>query len=124
MALSNDLRKRIIECYNNKEGSIRKLALRFKLAPSTVWELVKRYEKTGELGHTSPPGRTPKIGEQGLKKIEELIAKKNDLTLVELVEHLERQSGIKVCTGTIHNACRKLGLRYKKNAISGGTRAR
>jgi len=124
MALSKDIRKRIIECYKNKEGSIRKLASRFKAAPSTVWELLKNYEKTGEIKHKSPPGRTPKVDEKGLKRIEQCIAKKNDMTLVELVEQLERYNGIKVCTGTMHNTCRKLGLRYKKNAISGGTRAR
>ena len=124
MALSKDIRKRIIECYENKEGSIRKLAQRFKTAPSTVWELVRHYRKSGEINHLSPPGRTPKINAAGLKKIEDFIKKKNDITLAELAEKFKACSGIMVCAGTIHNACKKLELRYKKNAISSRARTR
>jgi transposase len=43
MALSIDLRKRIIEANENEEGSIRELAKRFKVGFASIWRLLKRY---------------------------------------------------------------------------------
>ena len=38
-AYSNDLRRKIIEAYQKKEGSLRKLAKRFAVSFSFVWRL-------------------------------------------------------------------------------------
>ena len=46
---SNDLRKKIIEAYQKKEGSLRKLAKRFSVSFSFVWRLVKRFRKSGSV---------------------------------------------------------------------------
>jgi len=54
MALSLDLRERIIEAYENGEGSIRELAHRFKVGFATVWRLLKRYRTAGEIAPQSP----------------------------------------------------------------------
>ena len=48
-AYSNDLRKKIIEAYQRKEGSLRKLAKRFSVSFSFVWRLVKRFRKSGSV---------------------------------------------------------------------------
>jgi len=40
---SLDLRQRIIDSYTNGEGSIRQLAVRYKLGPDCVRRLLKRY---------------------------------------------------------------------------------
>ena len=48
-AYSLDLRKKIIEAYLNQEGSIRKLAVRFKVAKSFIQTLIKRYKEEGSI---------------------------------------------------------------------------
>ena len=69
MALSVDLRTRIINSYQNEEGSIREIATRFKVGFVTVWRLLKKYRLTGELLAQSPPGRKSKIDEKGMQLI-------------------------------------------------------
>lgn len=119
MALSLDLRTRIIEAYDNGEGSIRKLAVRFKVGFATIWRLLKRYHTVGEVKAKSPPGKKSKIDKAGLKLMEKLIAKDESITLRELGAALAKQRNLEVSLMAVHRACRRLQLRYKKNALSG-----
>jgi len=121
MALSLDLRERIIEAYENKEGSIRALAKRFKVGFATIWRLLKRYRNEGDLNPQSPPGRKSKINKAGLKLIEKLINKNKDITLSELCEALMTQQGIQVSLMAMHRACKRLELHYKENNLSSRT---
>ena len=53
-AESLDLREKIVEAESQKEGSIRQVALRFKVAPSLVQKLLKSYREVkslAPLGH-------------------------------------------------------------------------
>lgn len=118
MALSLDLRERIIKAYENEEGSIRQLAKRFAIGSASVWRLLKRYQNKGELTPTSPPGRTPMIDEKGLKLIYGLLQKDNDATLQELCNKFAEKTGMCVQIVTMHRACKRLKLNYKKNFIS------
>lgn len=115
MALSLDLRQRIVEAYENDEGSIRELANRFKVGFATVWRLLKRYRIKGEITPQSPTGRRSKIDKTGLKLIEKLVTKDQDITLNELCETLAKQEAIHVSLMAVHRACRRLSLHYKKN---------
>lgn len=123
MALSKDLRQRIINAYENNEGSIKKLSLRFKVATSTVWELLKLYRSTQQLEATSPPGRTPKVGLKEVRIIERLIRQKNDSTLFELCHAFDKETGIKIGKSTMHRVCSRLKISYKKKRISSGTKS-
>ena len=48
-AYSVDLRQKIVEAYTLKEGSIRQIAYRFKVAKSFVQTLLKRYKTQQSL---------------------------------------------------------------------------
>lgn len=48
-AYSIDFRQKIVATYQNKQGSIRQVAKRFKVAPSFVQKLLKRYQETETL---------------------------------------------------------------------------
>lgn len=115
MALSIDLRERIIEAYENGEGSIRELAKRFKVGFATIWRLLKRYRIEGEIAPQSPSGRRSKIDKAGLKLMGRLITKNQDITLNELCQALATQRDIHVSLMAVHRACRRLELHYKKN---------
>jgi len=63
-AYSNDWRKKIIEAYQKKEGSLRKLAQRCSVSFSFVWRLMKRFRKSGSVapkphGGGLKPNRDP-----------------------------------------------------------------
>ena len=47
--LSNDLRKRILDAVDNREGSRRKLAARFKVNTSTITKLLRLRRETGSF---------------------------------------------------------------------------
>jgi transposase len=121
MSLSIDLRTRIIKAYEIGQGSIRQLAKQFQVGEATVWRLVSRYRKEGEIRPKVSPGRKRKLNEKNLSFLRKLIHKKNDMTLEELREALSKQSSLKVGIMTIHRACERLNLRYKKNAVSSRT---
>ncbi len=55
-AYSVDFRQKIVDAYENKEGSIRQVAKRFKVAPSFVQKLLKRYQEVESLSPL-PHGR-------------------------------------------------------------------
>src|SRR3954454_24241934 len=47
--LSNDLRSRILNAVDNREGSRRKLAVRFEVNTSTITKLLRLRRETGSL---------------------------------------------------------------------------
>lgn len=49
VAYSADLRHRVIEAWENKEGSQRQLAQRFKVSLSFVRNLLRHYRSSGQV---------------------------------------------------------------------------
>lgn len=61
---SVDLRKRVIQAYQAKEGSLRQLAERFKVSLSFVRDLTRRYRETGKVEpHPHGRGAQAKLGD-------------------------------------------------------------
>lgn len=115
MALSLDLRARIITAYKNQEGSVRTLAQRFCVSPSTVWSLLQQIKKTGHYEPVSPPGRPSAVDSKGVVLIINWVKQKNDWTLSELCQVYEKETGVAFSIMTMHRTCKKLNLSYKKN---------
>jgi len=46
---SKDLRERVLKAYNDKKGSMRKLADDFMVSLSFVFRLVKRFKQNGHI---------------------------------------------------------------------------
>jgi transposase len=118
MSLSLDIRSRIIEAYEKREGSIRKLGKRFKVSPASIMRLLKRYREGGDISPQSPPGRTPLIDNAGLETIHQLIQADTDATLTELCKRFAAKTKLKVAIMTMHRACERLKIKYKKNSVS------
>src|SRR3954468_24631106 len=89
--LSNDLRQRILDAVDNKEGSRRKLAARFKVNTSTITKLLGLRRETGAWEPT-PRGRGvgPALGAEALDRLGKLGKDPPDATL----EALRREMGI------------------------------
>lgn len=122
MSLSLDLRQRVWSAYENKEGSIRELAKRFKIGTTTlvVWLRKKRTE--GTLVAKKSSGRPSKFDAPGLEFLAKSLAQNNVLTLSELAKRYEKKRGITVSLMAVHRACKRLKLNYKKNSLSSRTK--
>src|SRR3954470_12008882 len=83
--LSNDLRKRILEAIDNKEGSRRKLAARFKVNTSTITKLLRLRRETGSY-EPGPHGGgvEPTLDRDALERLRKLVEEAPDATLEEL----------------------------------------
>src|SRR3954453_13295521 len=83
--LSNDLRKRILDAVDNREGSRRKLAARFKVNTSTITKLLRLRRETGS--YETPPhrgGGEPAPPPAPLERLRKLVEEAPDATLEEL----------------------------------------
>lgn len=115
MAYSLDLRQKIIDCYTNNEGSIRKLAKRFKVSPDCVRRLIKQYRETGSIAPKAyTGGNTPTLGPKKIEVLKELLGEDNDATLAQLAQRLAEKTEIVVSSSTISRALSKANINRKK----------
>lgn len=119
---SIDLRQRVINAYEAKEGSQRQIAQRFQVSQSFVKKLIYRYRETGTVEPKSHGGGAIAIIKKSeLKQVEQLVNEQPDALLRELCERWEARKGIKVSISTMHRRLEKLKLTTKKNFICQGT---
>jgi transposase len=108
---SQDLRQRILETVERREGSLRQIARRFLVSLSFVTRLLQLHRSTGSLRPRPHGGGNPaRLGPRDLERLRELVRQQPDATL----EELRRRLGASCCTMTIARALRKLGLPRKK----------
>ena len=109
--LSLDLRKRILDSYDQHEGTREEIARRFRVSLGMVKKLLQQRRRTGDIGprhHLA--GRKPMILKSHHQQMRLLLNKKPDLTLKELRKAVQLN-----CTlVAIHYALQKMGLTYKK----------
>jgi len=115
-AYSNDLRQKIIDAYNNKEGSYRKLAQRFSVTRSFIQKLMGRYQDTGRVSALPHGGgQKSKLNSEQLEILQKLVSEKNDATLDELCEGLKLKTSVKISRATMGRILQNLQLTRKKN---------
>jgi transposase len=109
--VSLDLRQRIVDSYDNKEGTRREMAHRFRVSLGLVKKLLQQRRHTGDLAPRHCfSGRKPTIAATHRSQIRALLAKKNDLTLREL----RQATGLDCSLQAINVVLAKMGLTYKK----------
>lgn len=108
---SLDLRKRIVETYDEGKWTQEEVAKRFRVSQGMVKKLLLQRRRTGEIGarHRFSGRKARLLPERG-KQLKALVAKQPDLTLAEVKERL----GLTCTIPAIHQVLVKLGLTYKK----------
>src|SRR4051812_23453843 len=86
---SLDLRQRVVAALDDREGSQRQIARRFRVSLSFVSRLLRRRRRTGSLdpkphGGGRPPALTP----EQLEMLRQLVQHQPDATLEELRQRL------------------------------------
>jgi transposase len=122
-AYSNDLRTKIIEAYQKKVGSLRKLAERFSVSFSFVARLIKRFRETGSVApKPHRGGAKSKLDLVDLFTLRDLSNEHPDATLAELSELFFEQTGIRVNGSTIARKLKQLRISRKKKTFHASER--
>lgn len=115
MALSNDIRKRIVESWKHKEGSIIAIAQRFKVGSSTVKRLIKLDRNGGDLTKRShPTGRRSKILPSQHSDLIQLVKEKPDRTAEELRAIWQERTAVQLSRSSMVRALLRCGFTLKK----------
>lgn len=116
---SLDLRQKVIEAYVNKEGSIRKLAERFKISKNAVSSFIVRFRDTGKVHpkRREVPGNPAKVDEQRAQYLTEVLQREPDLTLSELCQRFEAHCGQSISTSAMDRGLKKHQITRKKNFL-------
>jgi len=113
--LSMDIRSRLVSAVSG--GMTRRAAAkRFGVAASTAIKLMDQWERTGELEARSQGGdhRSHRL-EAHAEEILGLIEARRDITLAQIVEHLDGEHGLKVAQSSVWRLLDRHGLSFKKN---------
>lgn len=115
LALSDDLRRRVVAAVDNGM-SRRAAAVRFGIAPSTAIKWLQQWRRTGSVQPR------PRGGDKRSHRLEshaaEILARIEatpDITLAEIVAHLEQTHGLAVAPSTVWRLLDRHGLSFKKN---------
>jgi len=115
-AYSDDLRRRILQAYEEKEGSEPELARRFRVSLGYVKKIRQQLRRTGKMERIPHyPGRKPKFTEPVRADLRHWLQQQPDLTLMELQERLRTQARLPVSVPSLWGVLRKIGLRLKKS---------
>src|SRR5882672_6193498 len=111
---SQDLRQRVVDTVQRREGSLRQIARRFLVSVSFVTRLLKQYRSTGSpQPKPHGGGHPPALGPEDLERLRELIRQQPDATLKELRQRL----GVSCSTMAIGRALAKLKLPLKTKVL-------
>lgn len=118
---SNDLRKRIIEA-KERGQSVKEIEENFSVKKSMIYNLLNLFKETGKYEpRTRNAGRKPKLNEEQLEQIKELIIKESDIQLDDIKDKLNLPICISALCRIINN---KLKLVRKKNSSCKRTQQR
>ncbi|MCC5629577.1 helix-turn-helix domain-containing protein [Nostoc sphaeroides] len=113
---SLDLRQKIVDTYLQGGISQRKLAARFCVTLSFIEKILKQYRETGNIAYKVRIKQTPpKLNEQQLNVLKEIVEENNDATLAEIREELEKKVGVLIGRSTVDRMLQKMDITIKKN---------
>lgn len=106
-----DLRRRIVETYDEGKWTQEEVAKRFRVSLGMVKKLLQQRRRTGEIeARHRFSGRKARLMPERGQELKALVAKQPDITLAEIKESLS----LKCTIPAIHQVLAKLGLTYKK----------
>jgi len=114
-AYSVDLRQRVVQAYEQGQGSIPEIATRFGVGTAFVKKMLRQWRATGDLAPLAHGGgKPPSLTQRQLLKRQ--VRQQSDISLAELQSLLDEQEKVQVHVSTISRALSGLGLPLKKRA--------
>lgn len=112
--LSEDLRLRMVRAVE-AGGTVRVVAERYEVSPSTVVKLMQRVRRTGSVSPGKTGGQRKPLLAPYADVLTELTASQKGITLAELREAVVARGGPRVDLSTVWHMLRRLGLTHKKS---------
>jgi transposase len=113
---SDDLRKKVIQACERQQESQRKIAELFGVSVSFVESVWQHYRHSG--GEVVPTrqraGRHARLDAASQARLRSWLDEHPDLTLKELIERLQAETGIVVSEPTMCRVLKQLGMRRRK----------
>jgi transposase len=113
--LSNDLRRRLVECVEEGQ-SRREAASRLKVAASSAVNVMKRWQETGSVEPRPRGGFRHGKLRPHREFILGLVEKRPDMTMPELAAALLAAKGVKIDPSNLSKFLIGCGLSFKKNS--------
>ena len=121
MALSVDLRERVLAAHERREGSQRVLAERFAVSLGTVNAWL-RLARSGQRAPRKGGGGQAMLGGADPQILRDLVAEQNDATLAQYADRLAERAGRRFDPSTLSRALRRLDLPRKKRRCGRASR--
>jgi transposase len=115
-AYSVDLRHKIVDAVLRHVMSKEETARTFGVGVSSVKRYVRMAKEGESLAPGKAPGRERKLGQSGMKLLEEDLQVRPAVSYEERAEFLYRLLGIRVSKSTICRMIKRLGYTRKKGA--------
>jgi transposase len=117
-AISNDIRKRVVEAYRAGRGTYRELAELFGVGEASVnrWLRLER-ENSDIRPAPHAGGMPPRVPKDEYGTLAKLVAEKPDRTVVEIRDEWRRRFGVDMSRSAMQRALLKAGFTWKKNAF-------
>lgn len=116
-AYSLDLRQRVVEAYEQGQGSLAEVAEQFRVSPSFVKKMLRQWRQTADLAPLPHGGGKPaSLSARQLQLLQRKVKAQGDISLAELQQALLEEASLSVHLSTISRALAGLGLPRKKRA--------
>ena len=120
MGIANgQVRQRAINAYLDGRGTQAVVAKLYGVDLSTFQRWLQRYRKTGRAAPLPRGHNPPALNNAQMQQLKALVQQTPDATL----EQLRHEMDLSCSIVAVHNALKRLGYRYKKNAEGQRTRS-
>lgn len=109
-----EVRERVVAAHHKGKGTYAELADVFNVGEASVSRWLRLERETGALEPKPPPGRAPKLNDQGREVLRQLVEADNDATLAELASRLKERTGVQLVVSAVHKVLVKMGITRKK----------
>ena len=121
MGIANaQVRQQAINAYMDGEGTQALVAKLYGVDLSTFQRWLQRYRESGRAAPLPRGHNPPALNEAQMQQLNTLVQQTPDATLEKLRDAMDLSCSIVA----VHNALKRLGYRYKKNATGERTRTR
>jgi transposase len=116
-AYSDDLRRKLLEAYAAGQGTLRELAKQFRVSWGYSKKIRAQQLRTGHM-ERPPQKRHGPVGQvtpQVQQQLRSAVGRQPDVTLLELQQQIQQNTGLELGRSWLWIWLRRLGLRHKKN---------
>ena len=122
-AYTAELWDRVLRACTRGGLSRASLARLFGVGESTLYRWQQAWQSEGRRqARPHAGGPVPRLDQAALDTLEDLVAERNDRTLAEYAQELDKRAGVKASLPTVCRGLKKLGLRRKKEPARGRAR--